>query len=111
MNIYEKCKTVTEAKDAAKKFWKQRSVWDDRLKTEIIADGDSFDGCHLYPAGMTRYKHLARVPANIFPMPRSQHRQWDTQEIPEKIASLMSHCYWEYRLQIATQIETLNSMI
>lgn len=112
VDLFEKQTDVTKAKEAAKRYWDFYSILEDNLhKKEIIRNGDSYDGAHLYPSGMPKYKHIACIPANIFPMPRTAHRAWDEiRTIPDKITMLLDNTYHEYRFEITAQIEKLNRL-
>ena len=65
-------KSSNEAKLASKKFYDYRSVICGRTSDE---SGEVLDGCHIYPAG--QFVELAKLPANILPMFRSQHFHLD----------------------------------
>ncbi len=107
VDLFEIYPNVDAGKEASKVFWGQRSILafdfdEPKTKAEIISAGDSLDGCHLYPSGVSIYKPLACLPANIWPMPRSDHRLWDSPalSINEKIRLLTTHAYHEERLLV-----------
>lgn len=114
VDLFEKCQTVGMAKELSKRFWAQASVLGEcRPRKQIIDDGDSFDGCHLYPSGEPKYQHIRKLPANIFPMSRNDHRQWDKDDgrvrTPrEKIVMLVENCNHEHR-QLITEIARIVS--
>ena len=116
IDLWEKCPNVDAAKSASKKFWGYREILapdfaEPRTKRELIADGDSLDGCHLYPSGDPKYKHLACLPANIWPMARTDHRLWDTHDIITKMSILITNAYHEDRLLVRAIIYHLERLV
>ncbi len=76
VNLFDLCKTTDEARNNSKKFWGNASVFGEcRTAKELSRLGDRLDGAHLYPAG--EFRHIAKLPANIFPMSSGDHNYWD----------------------------------
>lgn len=111
VDLFNRCASTSSAKEASKRFWGYRSVIDDRSRDELIKDGDSLDGAHLYPAGMPKFRRLAKLPANIFPMSRHAHRQWDALPIHKKIGILIDECDLDKRQLIVDVVERLGGML
>lgn len=111
VDIFIKQRNVELAKMQSKIYWDWVSVITDNTWREIKANGDSLDGAHLYAAGKTKFRHLAKLPANIFPIERTYHREWDKLEAFEKIETLIAKCAPEYTQSIIAQIEKLGAML
>lgn len=117
VDLFEKCRTVGMAKELSKRFWGQASILGEcRPRLQIIDEGDFFDGCHLYPAGQPRYSHLRKLPANIWPMARKDHKFWDKyatggeRPIHEKVELLIENCNSEHTAFIAEVLAKLSEM-
>ncbi len=117
VDLFESCGTVGMTKELSKRFWGQASILGEcRPRLQIIEEGDFFDGCHLFPAGEPRWRHLRNLPANVWPMARNDHRPWDmlpsgnVRTPKEKIVMLVEKCNHEHRELITEIVRMLSEM-
>jgi len=109
IDLFNPCPDVTMAKKHSKIFWDHRCVFSGRSSKELIRDNSCLDGAHLWPAGGDRKARAIRCyPANIFPMARTTHHNWDN--LPStglKVKILLGNCLEENTQTIREILEEL----
>lgn len=112
----ERQSNVDQAKNLSKQFYCMRSVVCGRHYSEV--ETDVLDGCHIYDAGLTRYKELRCIPLNIVPLFRYQHRYLDgpvgarrrPHEKIELLLEMIDSEQFEIRKLVVQQIEKLEEI-
>lgn len=111
IDLFKEQMDTEVARLKSKIYWDWTSVLDNQTHRELILAGDSLDACHLYPAGKQRFLHLRAIPANCFPMPRTNHIPWDKLSIDKKITALVNGASFENGGHIRKIITRLGTML
>ena len=102
--LFKPCRTSDLARIACKRIYGKREIFTGDVTPWL-------DAAHIYDAGKTRYKHLAKLPGNIVPMTHARHIEFDKLSIGSKISLLRTSAHDDFKAYISIVLDRLESML